>query len=204
MNNFKKNKYFIKRKVMNLDTIDFVKDYLKLRKESTFLMFQKNFIPPNFELLGSFADKQVPDTFSIYGDVANEILLKKIKPTMEKITGVKLIETYSYARVYKIDDELKRHKDRPSCDISATLNLGGDPWPIYLEPSGKVNQKGIKVNLKPGDMLIYKGCELEHWREPFKGTECVQVFLHYNKKGSKNKYDNRPYLGMPSNKLYKI
>jgi|TARA_R110000796_G_scaffold239717_1_gene360488 hypothetical protein len=198
MNNFKKNKYFIKRKVMNLDTIDFVKDYLKLRKESTFLMFQKNLIPPSFELLGGFTDKQIPNTFSIYGDVANEILLKKIKPIMEKITGVKLIETYSYARVYKTDDELKRHKDRASCDISATLNLGGTLWPIYLEPSGKVNQKGIKVNLKQGDMLVYSGCELEHWREPFKGTECVQVFLHYNKKGSKNKYDGRDHLGLPA------
>ena len=48
MNNFKKNKYFIKRKVMNLDTINFVKDYLKLRKKTTSLMLQKNFIPPNF------------------------------------------------------------------------------------------------------------------------------------------------------------
>ena len=77
---------------------------------------------------------------------------------------------------------LKRHKDRFSCEISTTMNLGGDDWPIYLEPSGKDGKatKGIKVDLKPGDMLVYSGCELEHWREKFKGKECVQVFLHYN------------------------
>ena len=28
---------------------------------------------------------------------------------------------------------------------------------------------GIKVDLKPGDMLLYSGCELEHWRDPFPG-----------------------------------
>ena len=49
-----------------------------------------------------------------------------------------------------------------------------------LEPSGEVGKKGIKVDLKQGDMLVYSGCELEHWRNKFRGKECVQVFLHYN------------------------
>ena len=30
--------------------------------------------------------------------------------------------------------------------------------------------KGTKVLLEVGDMLVYSGCELEHWREPFEGT----------------------------------
>ena len=58
------------------------------------------------------------------------------------------------------------------------------------------------VNLKPGDMLIYSGCELEHWREEFTGKDCAQVFLHYNKASSKiakeNLYDKRPFLGLPA------
>ena len=81
------------------------------------------------------------------------------------------------------------------------MNLGGD-WPIYLEPSGKENKKGTKITLKPGDMLIYYGCDLEHWREPFKGEDCAQVFLHYNNcktKGSKqNMFDGRIHLGLPN------
>jgi hypothetical protein len=73
------------------------------------------------------------------------------------------------------------------------LNLGGDPWPIYIDPTGENNvideyksivkpgaHIGVEVNLKPGDMLIYSGCELEHWRKPFEGNLCGQVFLHYN------------------------
>ena len=59
--------------------------------------------------------------------------------------------------------------------------------------------KGAKVRLYPGDMLIYLGCELEHWREEFKGENCGQVFLHYNeiKKENNNLYDGRPFLGLP-------
>ena len=26
-------------------------------------------------------------------------------------------------------------------------------------------------------MLVYSGCELEHWRNKFKGKDCAQVFL---------------------------
>ena len=51
-------------------------------------------------------------------------------------------------------------------------------------------------------MLVYRGCELEHWREKFKGKECVQVFLHYNNRktpgSKKNMFDKRPHLGLPS------
>jgi hypothetical protein len=130
-----------------------------------------------------------------------ETLLVKVMPIMEKVTKLKLNPNYSYARIYKKGDILHRHKDRFSCEISTTLNLGGDPWPIFLEPSGEINKKGIKVNLEPGDMLIYKGNELEHWRDAFDGENCAQVFLHYNniktKGADQNIFDKRIHLGLP-------
>ena len=132
---------------------------------------------------------------------------------MEKKTGLKLNPTYSYARIYKKGDILHRHKDRFSCEISTTLNLGGDPWCIYLESKKNVgiadgkkitvssNNKGTKIFLNPGDMLVYRGMELEHWREKFQGNDCCQVFLHYNdqksKEAEKNIYDRRKHLGLP-------
>ena len=147
-------------------------------------------------------DQQIPETYSHYADIVMETLLQKVKPIMEKESKVKLSETYSYARIYKKGDELKRHKDRYSCEISTTMHLGGDEWPIYLEPSGKEGLDGIEVNLKPGDMLMYRGCDLEHWRSAFEGQDCGQVFLHYNdasgKDAEKNKFDKRPLLGLPS------
>ena len=93
------------------------------------------------------------------------------------------------------------------------MSLAGDPWALYLDPTNTelpdvtkpyipIGNKGIKVDLKPGDMLVYRGCELEHWRNKFKGKECIQVFLHYNNRktpGAKeNLFDKRPHLGLPS------
>ena len=76
-----------------------------------------------------------------------ETLLLRCLPQIEKSTGLKLYPSYAYARIYKKGDILKRHKDRFSCEISATLNLGGDPWPIFLSPNKNVgvpNKKNFK------------------------------------------------------------
>ena len=125
----------------------------------------------------------------------------KCQPIMEKTTGLKLQPAYTYARIYKKGDILKRHKDRFSCEISTTMNLGGDQWDLYLESFGQKGKKGIKVNLNQGDMLVYSGCELEHWREKFKGKSCCQVFLHYNNEktpgSGQNLFDKRLHLGLP-------
>ena len=111
------------------------------------------------ELLGYYETEndQIPNTYSFYSDIAMETLILKCQPIMEKTTKLKLYPAYTYARIYKKGDILKRHKDRFSCEISTTMNLGGDKWPIYLEPSGEENKKGIKVDLEAGDMLVYRG-----------------------------------------------
>ena len=58
------------------------------------------------------------------------------------------------------------------------------------------------LSLKSGDLLIYEGCKLEHWREAFDGENCSQAFLHYNdlssNKAEENKYDKRPFIGLPA------
>ena len=50
-------------------------------------------------------------------------------------------------------------------------------------------------------MLIYRGCDLEHWREAFEGDNCGQVFLHYNDASKpdaeSNLFDGRPFIGLP-------
>jgi hypothetical protein len=201
MSLFNKNKYVIIKKAISEDLAKFCYDYFIIKRQVAKTMFDTRYISQFTDYFGIWNDKQVPETYSHYSDIVMETLLVKLLPTMQKETGLKLNSNYSYARIYKKGDILKRHKDRFSCEISTTLNLGGDPWSIYLEPSGKENLKGIKVDLKQGDMLVYKGNELEHWREEFKGENCAQVFLHYNnvktKGADKNIYDTRPHLGLP-------
>ena len=199
---FKKNKYSVLKKVISKELADFCFNYFLNKRKVARFLFDQKYISPFTEYWGVWNDEQVPNTYSHYADLVMETLLQRVKPVMEKDTGLKLSETYSYARRYKKGDVLARHKDRFSCEISTTLNLGGESWPIYLDPTGKVGQAGIKIDLEPGDMLIYSGCDLEHWREEFKGKDCAQVFLHYNKAGSKkakeNAFDTRPFLGLPN------
>ena len=198
---FKKNKYTILKKIISPELSGFIYQYFLNKRSVAKYLFDKKYISPFTEYFGIWNDEQVPNTYSHYSDIAMETLLQQVKPTMEKHTGLKLSETYSYARIYKNGDVLSRHKDRYSCEISTTLNLGGELWPIYLDPTGNTGRAGIEINLEPGDMLIYSGCDLEHWREEFKGKNCAQVFLHYNKSSSKtakeNYLDKRPLLGLP-------
>ena len=202
---FKKNKYTIIKNAISKDLAIFIANYFLIKKQVYDTCRSTRYISPFEQILGFYEPSktgQVPDTYAHYADIAMETLLLKCQPAMEKATGLKLYPAYTYARIYKKGDVLKRHIDRFSCEISTTMNLGGDPWPIYLEPSGKKNKKGIKIDLNPGDMLVYKGEDLEHWREKFKGKECIQVFLHYNNSetpGAKdNMFDKRPHLGLPS------
>ena len=214
---FKKNKYTIIRQAISKDLAAFIRNYFCMQKQVYDTCKEAKYFSPFENILGYYEDPvngQIPNTYSAYGNIAMETLLLKCQPGMEKATGLKLYPAYTYARIYKKGDELKRHKDRFSCEISTTMNLGGDDWPIYLSPNENVGipdgkkittisqAKGVRVDLKPGDMLVYSGCELEHWREKFKGKECVKVFLHYNNRktpGARdNMFDKRPHLGLPS------
>ena len=184
-------------------------------------MFDVNYLSPYTEYFGVWNDQQVPETYSHYADIVMETLLENLRPLMEKETGLSLLPTYSYFRIYKKGDVLKRHKDRKACSVSTTMNLGGDPWPIFINPNQNEghtegphrgihkiqdyvpsDSPGIKIELEPGDMLIYSGCDLEHWREPFEGSNNAQVFLHYNNKSEPNaraeKFDRRVHLGLPA------
>ena len=208
------NKYQVIKNAVPYELANFIFNYFLLKRDAAGFMYENNITYDN-GMLGTWADKQVPNTYSHYADMVMETLLMKVLPKMQQETGLELIPTYSYARIYKKGDILRRHKDRPSCEISTTLNLGGNPWPIFIDGTGADNvideyksiikpgaPEGTKVLLDVGDMLVYSGCELEHWREPFDGDICGQVFLHYNHVNGpfaeKNKFDGRPMLGLPA------
>ena len=210
---FKRKKYLVIKKAITKNLAAFIYDYFKMKRRVVKKFLDDSYISPFEEAWGSWnKDHQAPNTYSHYADLVMETLLEKIKSRIEKEIKLKLIPTYSYARLYKKNDVLERHKDRFSCEISATMFLGGDLWDIYLEPNKNVGKppesgfvpttnKGIKIALKPGDMLIYSGCDLEHWREAFQGNNCAQVFFHYNQINSpgamENRFDGRPFLGLP-------
>ena len=211
---FKTKKYQVIRGALSKELSNFIFNYMLLQRDAVDLMMKNNKVNPHNPFMGNRVDKQVPGAYASYGDWVMETLLMHMIPVMKEKTDLDLIPTYTYTRLYEKGNILKRHKDRPSCEISTTLHLGGDEWPIFLDPSGadfvidEFKQtikpgapKGVRVDLKVGDMLIYSGCDLEHWREPFQGTVCSQVFLHYNHANGPfaktNILDGRPLLGVP-------
>ena len=153
-------KYIVIPKLLNSTEVKLAHEYCKER---------------HIKNTDNFDEKQnnCGDTY-FYKDPLIQTFLKNKKKILEKNVNLKLHETYTFWRCYTYGADLKKHKDRPSCEISVTVFIGSDgehEWPIYMD--------GKKVNLKVGDGVIYRGCDIEHWRETYKGDYHIQAFLHY-------------------------
>jgi hypothetical protein len=173
-------KFKLIKQFLSQDEIEIGKHYLLYRhKQNT----------------NDFDDKQNNNMDSrFYGDIFTETMLVKKVKKMQEETGLKLIPTYSFSRVYTYNAELTKHTDRPSCEVSVTTMWGSDgtPWPIFVN--------GEKCDMEPGDAVVYLGCELEHWRKPFEGDWHAQSFLHYidaNGPFKEHAYDKRDFTFSP-------
>ena len=147
-----------------------------------------------------FGDVQVKNSYAYYAAPCFEALSIQLLPLMEQITCKKLYSTYTYARIYYTGAMMAVHTDRPSCEFSTTINISVDPtpWEIWFD-----NLKGDRfpISLNPGDLIVYKGNILPHWRDEYKGERQTQAFLHYVDKFGKysdQKFDHRLHLGLPS------
>ena len=213
---YEKNKYVLIKKFISKEQAYYLYNYGVLRANAASTMAKSKWPGYRPDIDGTFEDKQVPGTYSCYADPAMETLLLQGLDGMRKVTGLNLAPTYSYWRLYKNGDVLKRHKDRPSCEVSTTLCLGYNNenlkgkkkhwqlynWPMWVDKTGGRGNKGTAIHMEPGDMIVYRGCEIEHWREPFIGQNHAQVFLHYNNidgpYGTNCVYDGRHHLGLPT------
>jgi len=152
-------KYKLIKNFLTLEEIKLLMDYCRIKHRINNNSFD-------------FHQNNNGDTY-FYGDPLMESLMINKLKIMEKESGLQLLCTYAFWRMYTLNADLKKHKDRPSCEISVTVMIGSDgtPWPIYMG--------GTEINMEPGDAAIYLGCEIEHWREEFKGDWHAQTFLHY-------------------------
>jgi hypothetical protein len=166
MGTLKDFKYKLIKNFLTKEEIKLLKDYCRIKHRINYDSFD-------------FNQNDNGDTY-FYGDPLMESLMVNKLDIMEKETGLKLMCTYAFWRMYTINADLKKHKDRPACEISATVMIGSDgtPWSIFMD--------GTEINMEPGDAAIYLGCEIEHWREKFTGDWHAQTFLHYVDKNGVN------------------
>jgi hypothetical protein len=148
----------------------------------------------------AFGDSQSPISWVEYANPISEALMINLIGLISTVTGKRLAPTYSYSRIYWEGSTLLPHTDRPSCEYSITLCIANDPepWPIFMG--------GNEVSLEPGDLVVYKGCEIKHWRDTYKGKQQIQVFLHYvdlDGPYAEHAFDKRQFLGQGKRQLPK-
>ena len=187
---FKKNGYCKVKNAVSQDVVDLYSQYALFDE-------LQDYAPDQHQVFGAHAK---------YADPAMESMLLFLKTTVEKNTGLSLYPTYSFYRVYRSGNELVNHKDRESCEISTTVCFNYDyknnnySWPIYMNEN--------PVDLLPGDMVIYRGCDLDHYRNKLdiydEGIWHVQGFFHYvdaNGPYADFKHDRRENIGMLKNTI---
>ena len=196
---FKQDDYLVCENFISKELANFLYEYFKMQTQVSATCNEKYGSKvynnkPN--LLGEFTDPQALGDYSKYADIAFETLMRDNTHKIEKLTGLTLVPTYSYARLYTNGSDLEMHKDRGACEISITLCLGYDSnssWPMYVEAK--------PIYLEPGDIIVYRGQNVKHGRPVFEGNNHAQVFMHFNDVNGPhketNKFDHRPALGLP-------
>jgi hypothetical protein len=150
-----------------------------------------------------YKDTQVENSFSWYSPLCFEALSDSlIKPIVENILGESVFPTYSYARIYYNGATMAKHMDRSASEYSVSCCIDVDPkhkWHLGVET---VRGEKLYVEQEIGDIILYKGNELYHWRNAYQGSEQINAFMFYvraNGPRSELKFDTRPLLGMNSN-----
>lgn len=187
---FEKNGYAVIRNVLDPELLKYLVTQIKMMEK---LLCLENNVKPNDY---AFSDSQTSTSFTYDSALTTKTLLETMTEKMEKIVNKSLFPSYSYLRIYYKDSTLAKHTDRPSCEYSATIciTIDAEPWDIWFETKDGVEKQ---IFLQPGDMIVYKGTELAHWRNKYEHNEQIQVFLHYvDAYGpyAEYKYDKRSML----------
>jgi len=203
---FKENGFVVVRNFFSKELINIATEYFKLNYQVS--KFKKE--------TKSSLEWDTGSSYIYYGDVLCESILLSHGQKISNFLGFNLSPTYAFARIYEKGDVLIPHVDRKSCEISVTCPIfisDDKPSEIYISNyttksyPGRVrltydevrNNKFTKVELYPGDVLFYKGCEHYHWRDPLNSPYLIQFFMHAVQTDGEYKeciYDTRPIMGL--------
>ena len=152
---------------------------------------------PDYYIADVEARPFFPESRSRYADALGESLMLHVQPKIEKVVGEALLPTFSYLRIYEHGSMLGKHVDRRESEIAATLTLGGDaptPWPLHLQ----ARNGNRALQLAPGDIAVYEGMKVPHWREIFQGQVWIQVIFNYVRAHGEfaaRRFDGRAQIG---------
>ena len=81
-------------------------------------------------------ENQVNGSVARYWHPQYRKIHSEIRLILERIIGRKLYNTYYYDRFYFPGQELKKHTDRPACEISVSIHVSTnikESWPIWIK-----------------------------------------------------------------------
>ena len=207
LSSFKNDGYIVLRSVLSKETLEYINATWNSLKEEP---FSKHFP----YVIGKHIDGskwELPFAFTNFGSAPfGNYIHNKMHGVIEDQLGIGLVPTYYFSREYYTDAVLYAHRDRPSCEISATIAIDystpkDEPWAIWvkkdknfsknklsafevsqsLSSAERADQNCKEILLYPGDMMVYQGCNVIHWRDPFEGDFSRHIFIHFVHKDGK-------------------
>jgi hypothetical protein len=137
------------------------------------------------EGLMMFNDGHVEGRYGIHNDVLSRYFHFQLAPLISRMVGETVKPSYVYSATYLEDAILKPHTDRPQCEFTMSFQVNFEPsqpngvssWALCLDD---LRENRVETFLANGDGLIYKGCELVHYREHLaKGHRSTSIFFHF-------------------------
>lgn len=183
---FKSKGYAMMRNVLDKRTLDILASYAMLQRYEA----------------GRYDRDNDRAALGMYADSMGESLLVHLQSAVEAATGLTLLPCYSYLRIYGPNGNLRRHTDRPPAEIQTTLTIAGKApavWPLNIEVEGEV----IALDVGPGDLAMFRGFDIPHWRDKLNGEFWIQMILNYVDAGgeyAKFRFDRRPHIGPPEDR----
>jgi len=87
------NKYHVIKNALNVELANFIFNYFLLKRDAVDFMYKNNITYDN-GTLGTWTDKQIPNTYSHYGDHVMETILVKMLQIMALELGKDLVPTF--------------------------------------------------------------------------------------------------------------
>ena len=195
-----KEGYVVLKNFIPKDIIEFTMDswkVMELDHESYPLMAEKE-----EDIIENSPEDTLFKSTGIYNAPFGVALHHYVWDKLKHYIDLELNETYSYSRKYDRGAYLKAHADRPSCEISGTLCLDyktddNTPWSIWVDNSSdwinrpneifeetqaipmRQRKTAKRIDLEIGDLLLYQGPNVAHWREYLLGEYSYHIFLHF-------------------------
>jgi len=202
-----KNRYIVLRDFLPKEIIRFAMDIWKADEENGGLYTNQEVKDITYKNPQSSIGKSKGGYCTPWGVALHGFIHNKLKDYID----LDLRETYSYTRRYERGAYLGSHTDRPSCEISATLCLDyqtddNKPWKIWvrndknyantsaetvknesqdLNHRERVKNNCKSISLEPGDILLYQGPNIPHWRDYLLGEYSYHLFVHFFNASSK-------------------